>query len=87
MERRTASECKNILKDISRKLCIRPGFIAERLMSHEDKEDMLIGDLSVECLEVAVKLWLQSRMPDYAHGLIDPYKHISYREIVQPRRF
>ena len=51
-----------------------PKLIATRLLSEEDKQDMLNGDLPIEALECAIKVWMSNVMPDYAHGLTDPMK-------------
>ena len=48
--------------------------ISTRLLSKEDKQDMLNGLVPVETLMTAVKCWMAAGMPDYANGLTDPYK-------------
>jgi hypothetical protein len=42
--------------------------ISQRLLSEEDKQDMLEGNLPLEALEAAVKRWKELGFPDYAHG-------------------
>lgn len=53
---------------------MRADLISTRLLSEDDKQDMLRGDLPIEALECAVQCWKDAGMPDYAHGLTDPYK-------------
>ena len=48
--------------------------ISTRLLSKEDKQDMLNGLVPVDSLMTAVKCWMAAGMPDYANGLTDPYK-------------
>ncbi len=43
--------------------------LATKLLSEDDKQDMLSGDLPIDSLECAVKMWIDAGMPDYAHGL------------------
>lgn len=68
-------ECKNILRKIGYRLDVSPKLIAERLLSTEDKEDMLSGLLTQNMIELAVKDWKNAGMPDYANGLDKPYKN------------
>lgn len=70
----TREECKRVLSKLGFKLGVSPSLIATRLLSEDDKQDMLNGDLPIEALECAVMLWKDAGMPDYAHGLTDPYK-------------
>lgn len=51
-----------------------PAFISTRLLSKEDKLDMLNGDIPWEALLLHVQLWFKAGMPDYAHGKTEPYK-------------
>lgn len=55
-------------------LCVRADLISTRLLSKEDKQDLMNGDISVETLIVHVKVWMSNRMPDYANGKTEPYK-------------
>jgi len=48
--------------------------ISTRLLSKEDKDDMLNGLVSDETLETAVQAWMSAGMPDYANGNTEPYK-------------
>lgn len=45
-----------------------------RLLSPDDKQDMLNGLIPDEALEVAVKCWMEAGMPDYANGLTERYR-------------
>jgi hypothetical protein len=73
---RTEDECKKILSKIGFKLGVSPKLISTRLLSKEDKRDMLNGELSVETLIAHVKVWRDNKMPDYANGKFEPYKPI-----------
>lgn len=56
-------------------LCVKAQLISSRLLSKEDKQDMLSGLISVEDLIVQVKAWIEAGMPDYANGKFEPYRH------------
>ena len=70
----TAEQCKKILFNIGIKLGVSPRLISTRLLSREDKDDMLNGLLPIEALETHVKVWMDNGMPDYANGKTEPYK-------------
>lgn len=53
----------------------QPKLISERLLSAEDKQDMLAGLLSYETLDAHVKVWKEHGMCDYANGSFERYKH------------
>lgn len=46
------------------KLGVSPKLISTRLLSAEDKEDMLAGLIDDDMLECHVKVWMEDRMPD-----------------------
>lgn len=48
--------------------------ISTRLLSKEDKQDMLSGLITDEALFVAVKCWMEAGMPNYSQGETTPYK-------------
>jgi hypothetical protein len=72
---RTKDECKRLLSKIGLKIGVSPILISTRLLSDEDKKDMLNGDLSLEILELHVKMWMANGMPDYAHGNTDYFRN------------
>ncbi len=74
MEVFTKEECKKILSKVGFKLGVSPNLIATRLLSDNDKKDMLEGDLSIVSLEEAVEVWRDNGMPDYAHGKTETYE-------------
>lgn len=55
-------------------LCVKADLISTRLLSKEDKQDMLSGLVPDETLFVAVKCWIEARMPNYANGDTEPYR-------------
>jgi len=67
-------ECKSKLFRLGIKLGVSPRLIATRLLSQEDKDDMLKGLISDEALEAHVKVWMEFGMCDYANGLYIPYR-------------
>ncbi len=70
----TREQCQKIIFNVGLKFGVSPKLIATRLLSEDDKQDMLRGDLPIEALECAVQCWKDAGMPDYAHGFTDPYK-------------
>ena len=58
---------------IGKMLCVKADLISMRLLSLEDKQDMLNGLIETETLFLAVKAWMNSGMPDYANGKIEPF--------------
>ncbi len=70
----TREECKRILSKLGFKFGVSPALIATRLLSEDDKNDMVNGELPLETLECAIQVWMKYGMPDYAHGLTDPMK-------------
>lgn len=70
----TREDCKFILTHAGIKLGVSPRLISTRLLSDEDKESMLSGELTIEALMCAIGAWMGAGMPDYAHGLTEPMK-------------
>ena len=70
----TREQCQKKLFQLGIKLGVSPKLISLRLLSKEDKEDMLNGLLTDDALECHVKVWISNKMPDYANGNTDPYK-------------
>ena len=55
-------------------LCVKAELISTRLLSKEDKQDMLNGLVPDETLFVAVKCWIEAGMPNYSIGSDERYK-------------
>jgi len=53
---------------------VSPRLISERLLSREDKNDMLNGLVPLEALELAVDVWKHYGMCNYSDGSGKPYK-------------
>lgn len=70
----TKEECKKIISNMGWLCGVSPKLIAARLLSGEDKQDMLNGDLPIEALECAVRVWIENDMSDYANGHTEPMK-------------
>ena len=68
-----------MLITVSKMLCVKAQMISTRLLSKQDKQDMLNGLISPEQLLVATKVWIDNGMPDYANGQIRPYNSF-YKE-------
>ena len=67
----TAKECQTILFNLGIKLGVSPKLISERLLSLNDKRDMMGGSFQIVELEANIVAWKESGMPDYSHGLTD----------------
>jgi hypothetical protein len=65
---RTVEECKKMLFKLAIKHGVAPKLISERLLSREDKEDMLQGLVTFETLNCAVEVWKEQGMRNYADG-------------------
>ena len=65
---RTVQECKGMLFKLAIKYGVAPKLISERLLSKEDKEDMLNGLVSAETLDCHVKVWIEYGMCNYSNG-------------------
>ncbi len=72
----SVEQCKDLLRLIGKKHCVPARLISMLLLSEEDKNDMLLGNVPVEMLECAVKVWMSNGMPDYAHGLTEHTRRI-----------
>lgn len=69
----TKQQCQKKLFNLGIKLGVSPTLIATRLLSDDDKNDMLNGLVPDDSLEMAVKCWMDASKPDYAHGHTEPY--------------
>ena len=70
----SVAQCKDLLITIGKMLCVKAELISTRLLSTDDKKDMLSGLVPLDALITAVKCWMGAGMPDYANGHTDPYK-------------
>ncbi len=70
----TKQECQKRIFNVAIKLGVSPNLIATRLLSADDKQDMLNGLVPDDTLETAVKCWMAAEMPNYAEGDTRPYK-------------
>jgi chaperonin GroEL (HSP60 family) len=66
--------CKNIIRDLGRRLNVDPKLIVTRLFSEGDKNDMRNGDLPINALKHHIEVWIKAGLPDYAHGKNMPMK-------------
>ena len=69
----TIKQCKSKLFQLGINLGVSPKLISERLLSPDDKKDMLEGRLTDEALFVAVKCWIEAGMPNCFLGDLKPY--------------
>ncbi|HEY2811787.1 MAG TPA: hypothetical protein VGJ00_10425 [Rhabdochlamydiaceae bacterium] len=76
---RTKEECKKILFNLGIELGVSPNLVVTRLLSDQDKVDMLAGYLPIESLRAHVEVWRDSGMPDYAHGKFEPMSNEIFR--------
>ena len=70
----SVEQCKDLLRIIARMLCVKAELISTRLLSKEDKEDMLSGLIPIDSLITHVKVWVSQGMRDYANGSYLRYK-------------
>lgn len=70
------AQCKKILFNLGIKFGVSPRLISERMLSDQDKDDMIEGVLTIEALEAFTEVWKASGMPDYANGRGIPYEGI-----------
>lgn len=61
----TKQECQKMVGSLGWLCGVSPKLIATRLLSTEDKTDMLNGNLDMDVLECAVNVWKDNGMPDY----------------------
>jgi hypothetical protein len=64
MSKLTEKECKSILFKLGIKYGVSPNLISTRLLSPEDKVDMMNGDVPLESLDLHVKLWKEGGCED-----------------------
>lgn len=70
----SVEQCKDLLRTVAKVMCVRADLISTRLLSEDDKQDMLNGDLTIDDLLVHVKVWKEHGMCNYADGTGTPYK-------------
>lgn len=76
----TKEQCKSKIFKLAIKLGCPPNLIATRLLSEEDKLDMIEGLLPDHALEAHVRAWMDAGMPDYANGSDIPYNSTPKKE-------
>jgi len=72
---RKVEDCKRMLFKLAVKHGVAPKLISQRLLSKEDKKDMLNGLISFETLDCFVQMWKEYGMCDYANGSMKPYEN------------
>lgn len=69
----SVDECRKMIVKVGMRYAVPPKLISERLLSLEDKEDMLHGLITAEILDSFVKVWKESGMSHYANGTGELY--------------
>jgi hypothetical protein len=64
----TKTQAKSILFKLGIEFGVNPAHISTKLLSKEDKQDMLEGLVPMETLKTAVRLWKDAGQPDYVNG-------------------
>lgn len=64
----TPEECKRIIGKLGMKYGVSPKLIIDRLLSADDKKEMISGLLTIEVLEIAMQVWIKAKFPNYAKG-------------------
>jgi hypothetical protein len=72
---RTVEECKKMLVKIAIKHEVAPKIISQRLLSSNDKDDMLAGLITFDTLDCFVKVWKEFGMANYTDGTGSLYEH------------
>ncbi len=70
----TKEECQRQLFKIGIELGVSPKLISTRLLSKDDKDDMVRGLIPIDSLVTAVRVWMGNGMQDYANGSYERYK-------------
>ena len=70
----TVEQCKSKLFKLGIKLGVSPKLISTRLLSKDDKDDMLNGLIPDDALECHVQVWIKTGMCDYTNGSYLRYK-------------
>lgn len=60
----TKSECQKIIFNLGIKHGISPKLIATKLLSEDDKNEMIFGELTADTLECAIVAWKSAGMED-----------------------
>lgn len=68
MELLSAEDCKKIISKLGFELGVSPRLVILRLLSEEDKVDMMEGNLSIDALRCHIEVWRDNDMPDYVKG-------------------
>lgn len=76
---RTKEQCKSMLFKLAVKHGVAPRLIYDRLLSKEDKDDMLSGLVTFDSLDKAVEVWMESGMGNYAQGSNERYSELTDR--------
>ncbi len=58
-------QCRKTIFNLGMRFGVSPKLISERLLSDDDKRDMLTGEINENVLAVAVGAWKDAGMPDY----------------------
>lgn len=61
----SVEQCKDLLKTIAQAMCVKAEDISTKLLSQEDKKDLMTGRLSLEELLAHVAVWKEQGMHDY----------------------
>lgn len=56
----SVEQCKDLLTQAARMFCLEAQAISEKLLSLDDKHDMMNGDLAIESFLMHVKIWAQN---------------------------
>lgn len=60
----TSDECRRMIFNVGVKCGVSPKLIATRLLSDDDKNDMLAGLIDETYLEQAVRVWMDNGKPN-----------------------
>lgn len=69
----TIDECRKMISKVAWEIGVSPKLISTRLLSNEDKKDMINGDLPYDSLLCHAKVWKEQGLRDCASGKFDRY--------------
>ena len=71
---KSTKDCQSIIFNLGIKHGVSPKLISTRLLSTEDKQDMIAGVLTPDIIAIGIECWMSSGMPDYANGKTEPLR-------------
>jgi hypothetical protein len=71
----SVEHCKDLLRMIAKMMCVKAELISTRLLSKDDKHDMLNDLIPLDALINHVKVWIVNGTPNYSNGNTERIRH------------